>query len=238
MRFARFFAFVFVIILLALPAREFSVNAIETATPEPISETLPEDALLINMLYTREVSEKAPRGTSAYVIAAETADHARLNSISALANILTNIKSGGIYFEMSEFKANSSGEAVAIVSLGDYEKKRFLSLFKKLANEAADEAESAGSQISLFAIETRIPPKVLSDTDTNSIIAWLYGVFGSEAQENSTAVSLIPNKISLKDGVFATDLTVSAETAEAAQTATDSISEIASFTGMKIPELG
>ena len=193
-----------------------------------------------------DIQRVAPNTKYAYVIAATGYpfnSNSRITPLKAISDILTTAKTGGLYFELASIEANSEpllspSEATAIVLLDDYEKKRFSSMFSGFAKEYTSSLPKGYENVNLQLIDTKLPQAVLSDGDTDKIVAYLYGLFNNgNIPEASDILPMCINKISLNDNAFSCTISVLGNDETLAQIISDQ-SSISEFTGITLIESG
>lgn len=190
----------------------------------------------------KQIETAPPKSRYAYVIAASKYPQdisSNITPLKEISNILTIAKTGGLYFELASIETNSTplippSEASAIILVDEYEKKRFRSLFNELSKEYLSSLPEKYSDVSLELIETKIPSQVLTDNETDMVVAYLYGLFNNGNIPESTEILPISiSNISLNDNNFSCTFSISGND-ETVKQIVSAHAGISQFTGMDV----
>jgi hypothetical protein len=154
----------------------------------------------------------AVQNKQAYVLVATgfPADRPRLGKekgvspVKALADVLTAAVADGLMFELCSFESEGTPlktptEALAVVAVGDYEQRRFRTIFDQTAEQYQKQVSDVAPDAKIQMIETTVPAYALTNTDTSRIITFLYGLLDADFSGKMavpTAVNLGTVKIS------------------------------------------
>jgi dipeptidase D len=119
-----------------------------------------------------------------------------VNPISIVARILTETKSAGCVYGLSDFSGGSDAcltpaEAQATVVLVDYEERQFRRIFDDIAEEAVAAAGGADGGAEVKMIETTLPSSVIGEDDVSKALTYIYGLMSIGTTESDDLAAVV-----------------------------------------------
>jgi dipeptidase D len=210
------------------------------------------DEVLIGSKYAevfhcKETITSAPTGSKySYIMAASgfgkssVGDDSppQVNPVNILAQVLSSAKGAGIIFELNSFTSEKQeleapDSAIAVVTLNDYEKTKFIQIFdstvKDFEKESPDELEKQDVRI----IETIVPPTSISNEDTDKIITCLYGLTNLEFTGTKTDVPALDfTSVNISDNSMECSFVIKSSEKETLETAIEQEQGIEELSGL------
>jgi hypothetical protein len=170
--------------------------SLDSGKTEKIITSSPAGAILTG---DQSLTPSAVQNRNAYVLAASgfpdgdahINEDQRVNPVEVLTDILARAIGEGVVYELTSFESGTDAmtlpsEATAVVSVGDYEYRRFRAIFDQIADDYLDRMKDTAPAARIQMIETKTPSQALAKQDASRIITYLFGLYDADFKEIAT----------------------------------------------------